>query len=1114
MKDAKKVILSIAPSAEDLAEYVAADRPGHRKLIFCDPKITLEMEKAIAGRPSEMFTAEVTSVARYVKKNGGPKVLSGRAAAMVIGTIAARNKSRLSCFGRNPAGSAGKLYETIGLLRSSMATPEMLETAAEASDGLRKEKLRDIRLVYGEYLDFLKTGSTDAKGRKQPLTDESGLWRALADALGGQKKDFGETHIVLAGFSSFPLQFGEAVRIMLREAESVEVVCIGGAEKIYTNEAEADFRRAAEKFGFAWSRGMAGLSPSVCPEAEFIRQNLYSHLSGAEKEEKEKEARAAAAAVELYSARDEEDEVTHIAERIKREVLDNGLRYRDIAVLLPGPGAYTVEVNRIFGEYRIPFYADTKKKLSEHPLAGFVLGWFDVVSGNFSPEDVDAFIGNMFFDKNRDGRDMYRLLLVRYANYRGGVNSLRVTDHAAEYPLDIISNMNGKFMRAFRRDEKKGLRRRKGREYCAIIRSLLREFSCRERQEEEAARLRACGDISAAKFFERGYDGIEGVLADIDLYSGGEEYAAEEFSAVLLQGFETQEVSLIPVYLDSVYVGEIGEWRGRRAKVVFAARMTESALEEGADTALISDSDIDDLEKKQVTLRPKLSEMNARKREAAALALTSFSERLYVSCPASEHGKDCRPGASVQYLKDLFEKEGWDFFRTLSAPDAERIRSADLSQYIRETAAFRCSEKTPALRFYAAETRRCGEKESAGLREGIRLAMAAGGDDPVPVFCGLGPRDQESSFIPNAEELLLGGDTVSATLVETYCGCPYKCFLSRGLGLAEKKEGCLDAMEAGSFMHTVLQRTADALSPGRPTEPAAFAAKGKETAEAVLKEPPYCYLSGRGRDRNTRQVMIRDAGRICYAVSQNLQKGDFTVEKNEQTFGYPDSPYAGEPITYQTEGPNGRKEKKLKLVGKIDRVDTCGNYVRVIDYKTGATQFKTEKYYTGQSIQLPLYLHMASCVRGKDGGAPERKVPAGAYYFPAAVRFPQGDAPYRMSGFTGGRSGKEEILRASDPYLPETGESAVIDAERNSKGWKNTVPPEDMRDYVRYSVLLTKKCVQQIAGGYIGVSPYEGSCVYCSYGGICGYDAAARGERKEKKVADADILAGIRAEGE
>lgn len=1110
MKDTEKVILSIAPTAEDLAEYIAVGRPGQKKLIFCDPKITLEVEKAVAGRPSEMFSAEVTTVARYVKKNGGPKVLSARTAAMIIGTIASENRGRLACFGRNPAGSAGKLYDTIGLLRSSMVTPEALEAAAEMSEGLRREKLKDICLVYGEYLDFLRAGYTDAKGRRQVLTDESGLWRALADTLLRRKRDLGDTHVVLAGFSSFPLQAGEAVRALLSGAESVEAVCIGGREKIYTNEAEADLRRAADKYGFALARG-AVPATAASPAAAYIRESLYAHLSGSEKEEKEDGARAAAASAEVYSARDEEDEITHIAERIKKEVLDNGTRYKDIAVLLPGPDAYSVELARIFREYRIPYYADTRKKLSEHPLAGFVLGWFDVVSGNFSPEDVDAFVGNMFFDANRDGRDMYRTLLARYANYRGGVNSLRVTDHAEEYPLDVISNMNGKFMRAFRGDGKKGLRRRKGREYCGIIRSLLREFSCRERQEETVRRLRSLGDISAAKFFERGCDGIEDILADIELYAGGEEYAAEEFSGILLQGFEKQEVSLIPVYLDSVYVGEISQWRGRRAKVVFAARMTETALEDGADTALISDGDIDDLEEKKVTLRPKLSEMNARKREAAALALSSFTERLYVSCPAAEHGKECRQGAAVQYLKDLFQKEGWDFFLVLSAPGAERQRTEDLPRYIRETAAYRCSERTPALRFYAAEMRGGGGKDGAGLREGLRLAMAAGRDDPVPVLCGLGPRDAEPSFIPNAEKLLLGGDTVSATLVETYSRCPYQCFLSRGLGLGEKKEGCLDAMEMGSFMHAVLQRAADALPPGPPTEPEAFAEQGRHAAEEILREPPYCYLADRGRDRNTRQVMILDAGRICRAVSESLRKGEFEVSKNEQTFGYPDSPYAGEAVGFCADGPHGRRERKVRLVGKIDRVDTCGNYVRVIDYKTGATQFRTEKYYAGLSIQLPLYLHMASCVRPGEGRAPEKKIPAGAYYFPAAVRFPQGEAPYQMSGFT---SGKEAVLRANDENLPETGKSGVIDAEKTARGWKNTVKPEEMGDFVRYSVLLTKKCVQQIAGGYIGVSPYEGSCVYCAYGGICGYDSGIRGERKEKNVSSADIVAGVRAEGD
>lgn len=56
-------------------------------------------------------------------------------------------------------------------------------------------------------------------------------------------------------------------------------------------------------------------------------------------------------------------------------------------------------------------------------------------------------------------------------------------------------------------------------------------------------------------------------------------------------------------------------------------------------------------------------------------------------------------------------------------------------------------------------------------------------------------------------------------------------------------------------------------------------------------------------------------------------------------------------------------EERLKLRGRIDRVDTCEDgehvYVKVIDYKSGNTSFQLLSLYHGLQLQLVIYLNAA-----------------------------------------------------------------------------------------------------------------------------------------------------------
>ena len=1033
-----QVRIILAPTASELTQYLASLPEEGKTVIFCEDRLTLEVERAVAEKKGVTFDTSVTTFARFLRAQRGGRVLSKQGSVLVIGSIASKNAAKLRCFGKNPAGAAARLYETIAQLRAALVTPEMLEDSAREVEGNLAEKLSDIALVYREYLDFLGGG----------YLDESGVLALLPEAMQDGRHGIAGAHAVFAGFASFTKQAAAGIAAALSCAREVTGVFFGGKEDIYTMEAARAFEKYCRECGAAC---VYETLPSVLPpEADKIRAGVFGAESVSPLETR---------AVHLYEAADADDELSFIAAMIKKEVLDNGLRYKDVAVLLSDPKDYAVPLEKIFTEYRIPYFADVRKSAAEHPLCRFLTGYLAAVAEGFPTEEVCAFIGSDFFAEPYAARDLFRNYLLHYANYRGGVKK-PVSDQG-EDTLALVSLQN-KFLSAF---EGAGASAPIGR-YCALLRALMKNFGAQSVQDALEKKLSEAGFAAESAFMSRGAEICERVLAEAESLDSGAPVRAEEFAALLSESFKSVEVSLIPQKYDAVFVGSLSESKKTAAKVLFAARLTADVPPSGADTALISDRDIDRLRALKVEIEPKIREVNARAAENTALALAGFTQRLYLSYPLSAAGKECKRSEAIDFARAAFTNGGRPP-AVLSRGALERAERTDGAAYTRYLACA-ASERVPALRelLTRADEYRRGRSDFSA-HSGLYAALKERGEGAEgALFAEPAPR-----FVPEAAAAVFRGkNTVAPTLAEGYFNCPYRNFAERGLMLREREERSVRPADTGNFMHDILKDLACNID-GLHGE-ADCAAFLREHAEKLLEKPPYCYLKDTRTGGFSAAALVNEAVVVGLNACEQLKNSDFTVFGAEQTFGYPDSPFP--PVVLES------GEKPIRLAGKIDRIDRAGDWTRVVDYKTGGFEVSAKSYYTGRKLQLELYLYAAS--RGAK--------PAGAYYFPARVSFngEDKDSPFRMLGYT---VGNDEVVAMSERGIEAGSKSRYIDAYFGKKN-KKAMSEEDFENFMEYSVLVARGFVKETRQGCIAASPYEGACDYCPYGSVCGFDGAPR----------------------
>ena len=190
-------------------------------------------------------------------------------------------------------------------------------------------------------------------------------------------------------------------------------------------------------------------------------------------------------------------------------------------------------------------------------------------------------------------------------------------------------------------------------------------------------------------------------------------------------------------------------------------------------------------------------------------------------------------------------------------------------------------------------------------------------------------------------------------------------------------------------------------------------------------------------------------------------------------------------------------EKPVKtedFTGKVDRVDGTEQYVRIIDYKTGAANASASEYYTGKKMQLQLYM---SAVKGD-------RTPAGVFYFPAKTSYT--DKPEERFYMKGFLSNDPDILRLNDATISEekTSESLGLKLKINANT-KRAMPTDQFVDFIDYATFVAKQGKSEMQEGFIAPTPCGGGCRNCKYGGMCGFNSDLNGERREATITPAEI---------
>lgn len=1100
----------------------AAQEPGRNFLIIVPDQFTMQTQKDLVMRSDRggILNIDVLSFGRLshrILEEVGTKempVLDDTGKSLVLQKIAADLKEQLPAMG-SLLHKQGYIHEVKSAISEFMqygiSTQDMDKLIASAEKrGALAMKLRDLKTLYRGFQDYIRDHFITTEETLDVLRRSLVKSKILPDSV-----------VVFDGFTGFtPIQNRLIQELMRVCEETIVTVTIGEEEDPYQMDgeqklfhlskktvadlvklaAEAEVTRGEDVFVKGGPNRFAE-APALC----YLEQNLFRYQYEPYTEKQHE--------IHMFEALSPREEVHQTALYIRKLIREEGLTYRDIAVVIGDLEGYASYVETEFGQLEIPCFLDRTRGIVLNPMIEYIKSALQLYIRDFSYDTVFHFLRSGMADISREEIDELENYVIRtgargYRTYSRlftrkteemQQGSGQEDTERAEETMERLNRIRQQFT-----DTVEILHmapRAKAGEYVDHLYDFLEQNQVQQKLLNYQQRFEQEGDLAKAREYAQIYRLVMDLLDQIYELLGEEEISLQEFADILEAGFGEITVGTIPQNVDRIVVGDMERTRLKQVKVLFFLGVNDGNIPKNASKGgIISDMDREFLIESGTEMAPSPRQQMYIQRLYLYLNMTKPSERLYLSyAKVNSDGKGIRPSYLIDTVRKLFPQLAVEYPQNRS-----RLEQIEGRQ---EGARYLAEE----LREYADGTLREEERQDFYLMYRAYEADPEGRDR---LTAAAFRRYKESGLSRIVARALYGRQLEnSVSRLETYAACACRHFLQYGLSLQEREEFGFEVSDMGNVYHAVLENFAGKLAESGRTwwdfdeNFATQAVKEAVEGYAATYGETVLYSSARNEYAITR--MSRILTRTVLTLQQHLKQGSFQPDDYELSFRFAED--------LDSIHVDLSEEEKMHLQGRIDRIDVSEDaehvYVKVIDYKSGNKKFDLAALYYGLQLQLVVYMNAAMELESRKH--PDKEiVPAALLYY--HIDDPTIETPVELTQ----EQINEEILTKlrmngvvnSDPAVVERldrflqDKSKVIPVEKKKDGSfsarSGILSREELHVVSAYVDTKIRQIGREILDGKIAANPYEKgneeACTYCAYKKVCGFDGSIPGYEKRQ----------------
>lgn len=867
--------------------------------------------------------------------------------------------------------------------------------------------------------------------RQSEYSDQSTILSNLPEII-RNSEEIKESNVYIVGFNGFTVQVRNTITELLRNAKSVTAILVRGNNNFaYVNESAYIFKNLCNAEGISLNEqsldGLFNIEGSLISESLFNPKRL--------KRLTKQDGRV------FYSSYlNVFDECLGIAESIKTNVMKGKCRYRDCTIALPDVEEYKDAIKQAFTKLNIPYFLDEKKVALSHPLVCLIVDYIDVFRKNFEGETVKSFYKNPIITSDKNLTDDFENYILKYnVNYARIKTPFTLKEEGED--IDRLENFRKYICGFFDKFD---------------VFNMLKGLQVEQRLNEMSKGLEELGYAEENAVNEQIYDAVTGILQEMQSILGDTEVSLNEYKNIFISGILALKLSIIPQYNDAVFVGEYKESSLCQVKYLYAPGLTEKVPNYKEDVLLLNDEDINSLAQIKVLVEPKIKILNQRIKESLTQALCSFTDGLYLSYPiASLDGKENLKSEVLNYLLSIFkttsfgERNGYlTFDQGLYTFSRECGEFADGS--IDENNDF-----IKATSFYRAVDNRLCEDLLENANKEIKIRL------------------------DSCREIIIGSVSYP-TSIEDYYKCPYRSFITHGLSVKERKQNKTDGQFIGNLMHDIFKSYLSNIE--KVTDKESSDILFDEILVNIKNSNEYLARENDASEKISMERALNECKKFCYLNFINSQTTSFTTSEDDLEVRF------GKGAKYP---PISLLDGKVNLSGKIDRIDKCGDYFRIIDYKTGSIDSTEKSLFAGVKLQLYLY---AAVIKDKQL--------AGTYYMPINDSYKKADE--KVGPMVFGKSLNEsDVLLMQDSRLKDNKVSEFNGAVIKDGKVSKATDRETLNSFIDYAIKMSESASRQMSDGIIVPSPYDETCQYCEFYSMC---KVTDEEKRQVESVDEEII--------
>lgn len=984
----------------------------------------------------------------------------------------------------NSAAFAEVLLQLNTQMKRFCVTPEMLEQRAQRESGLLKTKLSEVAMILTEY----------EQGLNEDYYDSADNLTKTAKMMTKHQYFEGKT-VFFDSFNGFTAQQLLVIEQIIRQADdTVMTLCLDKNCSSMPQSVYASMNDTAEKIKQIAKRNGVKILPDITlsgfgrfknPEMAHLAKNAF--MPDGEKFDGVCKNIKIARLESIY------DECDFVASNIRRLVREDGLRYREIAVIARDTQRYSGIIERAMNACGIPCFIDAKKNALGTAMLRFVRNAMKSAR-NYSTESILAMLKTGIANVNQNTvmlLDNYTALWdIDNADWLSDFNfdtsELAGTNGAlADEVLAEINGLRAAVMKPLKalhdRIQSGGAKNISGAIYQFII-----DMKANEGLNLFCKSLENQGQISEADVQRSAYDLVIRLLDQMVMALDKFDIDFANYCEIFDSAAAAADIGKLPQGLDEVAVGSAQRMRPSSPKVTFIIGANDGDFPQVFnETGIFSDAELSSLKNAGIEL-PVYDEQRASQENFLAFtAMCSPSEKLFASYVGTDStGNQKSPSSIINELKKIFSL---DEEALLGLDDVESEVQA-LKLYSENFSSESIDKNT--LEKYFTD-------ENSAEFELIKNVN----------------NDMSTSISPDTAMKLFGKDLyLSASKIDTFYHCSFEYFCQYGLKIQPSRKVQIDNLSRGTVIHNMLCEFVR----NYPTAEE-YDKLGSEQIFFEIRKIVNDVLGtacGTGKSQNIMKYRINSLvltmKSILDIVYDEIRQTDYKVQNTEFSFGGGGD--ENSEIKYKLDSGG-----EIKIRGQIDRVDSFTKdngekYIRVIDYKTGSNSFNLSDVVHGLNLQMLLYL--VSYKRQIE----KNSIPSGVLYMPVKVSVQKSDSKTAISDDKI-RKQRRKTMKMSGILLDD--ESSLIAMEPELSGVFTPIGRSNEGNVVASSVYslsqfellakhLDKMIVQMgniLQSGNISINPLDGNraaCDYCNYKDICRHE----GKQCDKVpvMTDSDVL--------